>query len=353
MAVTDLDRPPEGKSRAGRYLLAIAVAVMLAVACVQGPWPSPPPGDFSGPRARQHVVALSEIGPRPPGGDGAAKARIYLEKSLRKIGVSEVREVRFPLAGDAAARDPGTPVGEGVHLLGVLPGESHDVLVLAAPYDTVELEPPSSEAAVNSASGAALVLELGRALSERVRPYTLWLVFLDAEAVPAGAHPSRQRFHGSEHWAEVLESSGTLDRVRVALYFDDVADPGRPVARDMRSHSIYRDVFWEVAEEQGRDREFPAAGNLRSPRGGHRVLLDRGVTRVVAIVGERPGAAGSTQRGASGRTPAHSLVAVGEVSVEAIDRIAGHLEKVDRFSARPEEVPSEGVGTSLAPAESN
>ena len=160
------------------------------------------------------------------------------------------------------------------------------------------------------------------------------------------------RFHGSEHWAEVLTSSGALNRVRAMFYFDDVADPGHPVARDMRSHGIYRDIFFETAGEQGHEREFPQVGNARSPHGGHRVLLGRGVSRVVAIVGGPPVATDSSEPEASVSTAPETLSAVGEVSVEAIDRIARQLEKVDAFVAPSDNAHRQAAGSFEAKAES-
>ena len=228
---------------------------------------------------------------------------------------------------------PFDPSGQAVHLVGVLPGTSDDVLVLAAPYDTAAPDPRRPLDGVRSVSGAALVLEVGRALSERPRPFTVWMVFLDGEARPVGVHPSRHRFQGSEHWADVLAASDTLGRVRAMFYFDDVADPEHPVARDMRSHGTYRDIFFEVAEELGHEREFPRVGNVRSLHGGHRVLLGRDMRRVVAISGAPRLGKDSSKPAGPALGPSETLAAIGEVSVESIDRIARQLEKVDAFSS--------------------
>ena len=307
--------------------MALGVAAMMTSGCLHGAGSRRGPGDFSGSASWDHVLALSREGSRPPGSEGSARARGYIERSLRDSGASDLREVAFPLA----------PSGQAVHLLGVFPGASDDVLVLAAPYDTATPDPRGSVEAVRSVSGAALVLEVGRALSERPRPFTVWMIFLDAEARPVGVHPSRHRFQGSEHWAEVLATSGALGRVRAMFYFDDVADPEHPVARDMRSHGTYRDVFFEAAEDLGHEREFPRVGNVRSLHGGHRVLLGQDMRRVVAISGAPRLGKDSSEPARTVSSPSETLSAIGAVSVEAIDRIARQLEKVDAFSTSPTE----------------
>lgn len=316
------NEPPSGGQSWDRAWLVLVAAAALVLGCVHGRGPEAAKrGTFSGSLAWEHVLTLSKDGAREPGSEEAAEARRYIEDSLRSLGAAEVREVVFEGGHSAQA----------VHLLGVLPGESKDILVLAASYDAASYEPPGSTEAVRSASGAALVLELGRALAGRKRPYTLWLVFLDAEAVPADSHVSRHYFHGSEHWADVLMSSHSLDRMRAMVYFDDVANPTHPIARDTRSHGIYRDVFFDVAEEQGHELQFPRRGHFRSPDGGHRALLSRGVRRVVAINGESPIVPHRVDPSRPSATPEETLAAVGEVSVEAINRIARQLKKIDEF----------------------
>ncbi len=300
--------------------MTLAAATVAASGCLHGASSHRGPGDFSGTASWEHALALSREGLRTPGGEGPARTRSYIERSLRNSGVSDVREWVVPLQ----------PTGQAVHLLGVLPGTSSDLLVLVAPYDAPTSDRQGSEDGVRSVSGAALVLELGRALSERPRPFTVWMVFLDAEARPEGVHPSRHRFLGSEHWADDLAASDALGRVRAMFYFDDVADPQHPVARDLRSHGTYRDVFFETAEELGHAREFPRAGHVRSLHGGHRVLLDRDMRRVVAIFGAPRLGEDSSKPTAN---PSQTLSAIGEVSVESIDRIARQLEKADAFSS--------------------
>lgn len=301
-----------------------------------GPGREPPdPEAFSGSRAWAHLSALSELGPREPGSPGAEKARLYLREQLDEGGVAEVREVRFPL-------DDGS---QGVHLVGVLPGRSNDVLMLAAAYDSPAFEGFRYQGANASASGPAVVLELGRALALRERPYTIWLVFVDADAVAPGGDPQLHDFPGSTQLAQTLDAQGDLERIRAAVFFDRVADPELVIARDLHSHGIYRDLFFEVAHERGYDAAFPRANNFRRPRTGHRAWLDHGFRRVIAIVdlahgpGRPPGVYWHSPDDTPARSSERSLAIVGEVSLAAIVRIANRLEKVDLFAQPPSGPP--------------
>ena len=67
-------------------------------------------------------------------------------------------------------------------ILAVMPGESDDLVVLAAPFDSAPFESFTHVGANNGASGAALLLEMARVLSVDPIPYTVWFAFLDGEA---------------------------------------------------------------------------------------------------------------------------------------------------------------------------
>ena len=78
-----------------------------------------------------------------------------------------------------------------------MPGESDDLVVLAAPFDSRHFESFTHVGANNGASGAALLLEMARVLSVDPIPYTVWLAFLDGEAAHAEDARPDQRFLGS------------------------------------------------------------------------------------------------------------------------------------------------------------
>ena len=159
--------------------------------------------------------------------------------------------------------------------------------MLAAPYDTAEVGSFRFVGANGGASGPATLLEMGKILASQPRPYTVWLTFLDGDALPTA---DATHFPGSERLAKQWADDGVLDRVRFAVFFDRVADADLTIARDLWSHSVYRDLFWEAADRMGHAEQFPIDRGFESPATGHRAFLDQRLRRVVALVDNRYGA---------------------------------------------------------------
>jgi Zn-dependent M28 family amino/carboxypeptidase len=281
-----------------------------------------------------HLEGLTAIGPRVAGSEGAERAREYLRGQLEAIG-AEVIEHRLEIQREGEEQ----PV-ELVHLTGVLAGDSPDVFMLAAPYDTFPMENFEFVGANSGASGPALLLELGRVLSAAKRTYTIWLSFLDGEALPKTVGGSQPGYLGSRALAAELAEQGRLPQIRLGFFFDQVADPDLRIARDLRSHRAYREMLWSVAAEVGRGEAFPASAGFESPKASHHAFLEKKLHRVVAIVdnrhggAEEPGIFWHSEDDDLAHASPESLSAVGEVTVEALMRIQERLLKIDRV-ARP------------------
>ena len=295
---------------------------------------------FSGTRASADLAALVATGSRRPGSASAARAAKWIEGEL--VGLGARVELWSP--------DPPSP--ESAHgpigaVVGILEGESDDPVLLLARYDTLPGERdgggPRNSAA---AAGAAVVLELGRVLAESPRPYSIWLVFIegDGTAPPVrldrgGAGDSASlRFPGSDAVASELAARKLIGRTRLAIFFGSLPGPSLVVERDLRSHRIYRESFWRSAEALGARGIFPPTDTFSSPQTGHLALLTRGLRPTVALVGAS--GASSPARGGSGSpgpAPPHAvdLDGLGRVSLEAMDRIARRLRRIDSFSKAP------------------
>src|SRR5262245_14135006 len=329
--------------RAGVTGFALWVA-LFALAC--GPPPPPPsepaspaekrPEDFSGERAAAHLEALASIGPRPAASEGAQRAREYIAGSLRGLDV-EVVEQRTRVEG----KDPVAGV-ETVNLFATIPGASPDAILLVAPYD-------SPADARDGASGAALVLELGRALQASHPAYTVWLAFVEGDALAPGAsRAAAKEIVGTRALVAGLGGGGgdRLARVRVAVYFDRVATPDLRVARDLLSNRTWREEFWASARRLGHTDTFPPDAAFESVEAGQRAFLAVGMRRAVAIAGAaappggdaKPGEGGAAPEGAtepSASRSAESLDVVGAVSLDALAAISERLAKIDRFVESP------------------
>ncbi len=229
---------------------------------------------FQGARARGDAHYLAALGEREPGSPGAESARSHIRGVLEKQGL-EVSEIVLPAEDAEGAEAP--PL---VHLVAELAGHSSDLLVLAATYGTG----PGQASTPDGASGAALLLELGRSLTAEPQPYTVWLVFVDG--APDYAQPETLAASAAlaEHWLE----EGVLGRIRLAVVMDDVCRPDARMIRDASSHRSYREIFWRSARALGERDVFPPAASVQTAATVHLAWVGRGLRRVVALASEGP-----------------------------------------------------------------
>jgi Zn-dependent M28 family amino/carboxypeptidase len=226
-----------------------------------------------------------------------------------------------------------------------IPGESDDVVLLAAPYDSAPFENITHVGANNGASGAAALLEMARMLSLDPIPYTVWLAFLDGDAIRGeDAGPDRELV-GSKVLVKELYDSGALSRIRLVLYFNRVADRDLALARDLRSDRMVRRSFQRAARRLGYGSAVPLDRPFSRPLGGHSVFLSVGFRHVMIVADDRfggdeaPGIYWHTEEDTLERCDPESLAIVVAVTDAAIRDMAALLRKVDRYSERPVPAP--------------
>jgi Zn-dependent M28 family amino/carboxypeptidase len=346
-------------------LAMVASAAGCKSAPAQPPEPPPPAvpaaSDFSGDAAFAHLRALAEIGPRVAGTPGAAAARAYLRRELEKLGL-HVEERRFngPPGPDGVAP-------ELVNLVAVIPGASAQIFVLAAAYDTRRFENLRFVGANDGASAPALLLELARVIQATPLHYTTWIVFLDGEALraPGAAADAEPAHAGSVVLAQELLAEPSAPTLRLLVAFQQVGDSDLHIARDLRSHRLYREEFWFAAARLRRKDAFRPDDPFESPAGSHEPFLAAGFRGAVLITdpayggNEPPGTFANSENDTPERCSPQSLASVGAVTLEALDRISERLAKIDRFvkSATPPapgETPTpEQAGVAPAPSEAS
>jgi hypothetical protein len=196
----------------------------------------------------------------------------------------------------------------------------------------------------DGASGAALVLELGRALRERRPRYTVWLAFVEGDALARGGESGAI---GTGALVAGFGDQGGMERVRLAVYFNRVADPDLRIARDLLSNRSLREEFWAAARRLGRTGAFPPDAAFESVAAGHRAFPAAGMRRAIAIVGARfePSDAADAPVDDLAHSSPESLAVAGAVSLDALVAIANRLAKIDRFvespiTTRPEPEPA-------------
>lgn len=341
--------------------IGVAALLVLAVLSCQGtptrpvperPEPQTPLEDFSAQNVWNQLQALTEIGPRASGTDGAARARAYIRDQLDAFGL-EVEEQPFTVGFD-----DGSPALQMENLVATVPGASDDLFVLAAPYDTRYFESFRFVGANAGGSGAALLLELARVIAHYPLPYTTRIAFLDAEA-PLGRGDERERqtaWIGSTTLARSWQAAGVTPHIRLLVYVDRVCDADLKLARDLFSHRPYREIFWSSAAQLGYTDAFEPGRPYESPRAGHQAFLDAGVRRVIALVDpsfggdEPPGLYANSEDDTMERCSPSSFEVVGRVTLASLETIGQRLAKIDRFSDAPlSDLPAE-TGAPSEPA---
>lgn len=279
----------------------------------------PAPDEFASARAWSDLRALSLA-------KGSGEARAHLRASLSTLGLRvEERITPVPLeSGDSR---------ELVHLEARLPGESDDRFVLLAPYGGPAVQGAKPGGGSEALSGAALLLELTRALSERRLPYSTQVFFLESSGSPA-------RSFESQLLAASMAEHGEFEGIRLLVVFDRVCRTDLRIARDLRSQRHHREHFWSVARELGHAATFPTERSLESVEAIHRPFAEMGLRPVLAIVDsgyratETRGDVPAVQPPVPDGCVAESLGAVGAVSLASLLSIGEQLERIDRFIVR-------------------
>jgi hypothetical protein len=307
-----------------------------------------PPGDaraFASEPAWNHLEALDEIGARAAGTEEGERARAYIQDQLSQLGIRvEAHESTVPVPPNFEETLPVT------NLIGVLPGDSSDLVILAASYDAPVSEDGASGGRAE-ASGAAVLLELAAELENNPLPYTTWFAFFDAEALRITGDPRQPSVAllGSTAFALNLAQQDVIDRVRLMVVLGEICDPQLQIARDLNSHRPYREEFFRAAARTGHSDKFPPDQGFQTPIASHRSFLPYGLRRVVALSevervlepAEVPEDADSAEDAEIAEAPApaqctrESLEAVGVVVLDALDIITARLAKVDRFAKTP------------------
>lgn len=294
-----------------------------------------PPGQFDVSRAWGNLEELLAGGARPPGSEAAQRARTFLVDELARAGLNTEQVVHSAAAAGEAA--------EFTSVLAYSAAADRDILLFVAPY-TSPIRPLGPVPGGNEgASGAAVVLELARALVRQPgrqdaagspTGYALYFAFVSGDG--AFADP----LAGSRSLAEELARRGILERVRAGFFVDRVADTDLRIARDLNSSRSYREAVWLAARKLGHADSFENDG-FATPVAGHLAFQAAGVGQMVALVDPAyggdaaPGDLGRSAGEATENCSSESLAVVGEVMLLAGREIEERLMQIDRFAQAP------------------
>jgi glutaminyl-peptide cyclotransferase len=217
----------------------------------------------------QNVV---KFGPRPPGSVALREARQYISMGLAADGI-EVWHDNFTAS---------TPAGDiaMTNIIGIIPGESSSIVVVAGHYDTARLEGIRFVGANDGGSSTALLLELARVLVGRKNRLTYWLVFFDGEEALC-KWSATDSLYGSRHMAQQLAADGRLQKLRALILVDMIADRHLNILRESNSTPWLSDLVSSRVHQLGYDEFF--RGGRYPVEDDHLPFVERGVSAVDII----------------------------------------------------------------------
>lgn len=266
---------------------------------------------FDEQRAFADLEAQVAYGPRPAGSDANAEMTKFLAAQLREAGVRKVR-IQRPYR----------------NVVGVIPGRRNGAVVVAAHHDTKDI--PGFVGANDGASGVAVVLELARALPDKLNGPSVRIALFDAEEARGDRPFEVDGTRGSRQYVRYAkrarDGSPALDSIRGMVLFDLVGDCELDIPRESSSDRELYGLFEAAAEQLSGGDPAPFGGSTAPVSDDHVPFLSQGIPSVDLIdfvfgPGPTPGAYWHTIEDTVDKVCPSSLDAVGEAALVAIPEI--------------------------------
>jgi glutaminyl-peptide cyclotransferase len=284
------------------------VLVLLASSCSDKP-------QFDGLRAYNDLVKQCDFGPRVPNSMAHEKAGQFLFEALNNT-TELIRRQRFTY------HDSST--GEDLELTNIIasynPSSARRIL-LCAHWDSRPRSDEDPDTALadlpilganDGASGAAVLLELGRLFKKNPPPIGVDIVLFDGEDYGLSGE-EKGWFLGSTYFARHLLGY----RPRLAILIDMIGDKNLRIYREaisQRYSAEINDYIWEIASEVGSAAFVDSVKHVVSD--DHVPLLSSGIKAIDIIDFDYP--SWHTQEDTPDKCSAQSLAEVGKVLVAAI-----------------------------------
>jgi glutaminyl-peptide cyclotransferase len=203
-----------------------------------------------------HARKQVDIGPRSPGTPESEKTRTYIANELRSYGLT-VSLDEFTVT---------TPLGEKkmANIIGEIPGESKNLILLGSHYDTKFYDDMTFVGANDPAASVGTLLEIGRVLAAaKDKPkVTYRLVFFDGEEsfcenwsdCPMDSGPDNT--YGSRNYVSLLRTRNELENTRALILLDMMGYKNLELGRDSLSTRWLQDIIWQTGRELGHARIF-------------------------------------------------------------------------------------------------
>lgn len=224
---------------AGRRWAGVWASAVLLAACAGIQAEPEGPVEFDGEEALRWAAWQVGLGPRIPGTAGHREAIEGIAGRMSALGWSVERQ-EFVYQGTALT-----------NLVARQGSATEGLVVLGAHFDTRPIADRDPEDAAqpvpganDGASGAAVLLELGRVLSQRAAGRPVWLAFFDAE--DSGNIAGWDWVVGSRHFVAALEV-----QPGAAVIVDMVGDADLQLYLERGSDPFLAAEIWRVADNLG------------------------------------------------------------------------------------------------------
>jgi len=300
--------------RAGRAGAALALAVALGCSASTQTASTSQASGFDANRAWEHLKNQVAIGPRVAGTPANAETRQYIITSLAAFGVKAAEQ---PFETD-------TPIGrvKMANVIATLPGDRPERIIIASHFDTKLVKEFRFVGASDSASSTAALIELGRVLKDKPRPFTIELLFLDGEEAFV-QWAGTDHTYGSRYYVQAARQAGTLAGIKALILLDMIGDRNLNIRREENSTRWLTDIIWSAARRLGYERHF--LPDVTPIEDDHLEFLAAGVPAVDIIDLDYP--AWHTAADTLDNVSAKSLQIVGDVVLAALPEIEQRLLK--------------------------
>ena len=294
-----------------RGLTLIGIAGLVAASVVSAQSPTA----FDSNKAWEHLRQQIALGPRPSGSAANQKTRAYITTTLAGFGIKTVEQPFEPTT-------PNGPI-KMVNLIGTLPGQRPERIVIASHFDTKQFNEFRFVGASDGGSSTAALLELARVLKAGARrPFTIEFLFLDGEEA-VREWQGTDNTYGSRHYVEAARKAGTLASIRALILLDMIGDRSLNIRRESNSTRWLTDIIWGTAKKLGYSSQF--LDDATPIEDDHIPFLKAGVNAVDIIDLDYP--AWHTAKDTIDSVAAGSLQIVGNVVVASLPEIEQRLLK--------------------------
>jgi Zn-dependent M28 family amino/carboxypeptidase len=243
-----------------------------------------------------------------------AQTRQYIIQTLAGFGIKAVEQ---PFETD-------TPIGrvKMANVIATLPGDRPERIALASHFDTKLFKEFRFVGASDAGSSTAALLELGRVLEDKPRPFTIELLFLDGEEAFVD-WTGTDHTYGSRYYVQNAQKTGTLASLKALVLLDMIGDRNLTIRREANSTRWLTDIIWNTARRLGHQQYFLL--DETPIEDDHLEFLAAGVPAVDII--DLDYSAWHTAQDTLENVSARSLQIVGDVVVGALPDIEQRLLK--------------------------